>query len=159
MKITLVCVGSLKETYFRDAAAEYIKRLRPYAQVSVHEAAEERLPGNPSPADEAAARDRESERIARLIPAGSYVVALGIVGRQRSSEELADWIEQLRGQGQSHLCLIIGGSTGLSPTLDSVIAAKLSFGLMTLPHQLARIVLLEQIYRAFKIMRNEPYHK
>lgn len=159
MKITLICVGSLKEAYYRAAAAEYLKRLRPYAQVSVHEVAEERLPCNPSPADEVAVRDREAERIARLIPPGSYVVALDIGGRQRSSEDLAAWIEQLRGQGQSHFCLIIGGSTGLSPALNSAIAASLSFGPITLPHQLARIVLLEQVYRTFKIMRNEPYHK
>lgn len=159
MKITVVSVGSLKESYFRAAAAEYLKRLRPYAQVSIVEVPEERLPGNPSPADEASVRDKEAERIAKLIPPGSFVVALAIEGRQRSSEDLAGWIQQLQVQGQSHLCLIIGGSTGLSPTLDSVIVAKLSFGLMTLPHQLARIVLLEQIYRAFKIMRNEPYHK
>ncbi|HSL93247.1 MAG TPA: 23S rRNA (pseudouridine(1915)-N(3))-methyltransferase RlmH [Bacillota bacterium] len=159
MKVTLICVGALKEAYYRAAAAEYLKRLRPYAQVSVYEVAEERPPANPSAADEAAVRDREAERVAKLIPPGSFVVALAIEGRQRSSEDLAEWIQQLQVQGQSHLCLIIGGSTGLSPTLDGVIATKWSFGLITLPHQLARIVLLEQIYRAFKIMRNEPYHK
>ena len=159
MKITLICVGTLKEAYYRAAAAEYLKRLRPYAQVTVHEVAEERPPANPSPADEAAVRDREAERISRLIPPGSFVVAMAIEGRQRTSEDLAAWVQQLQVQGQSHLCLIIGGSTGLSPTLDGVVNASLSFGPITLPHQLARIVLLEQVYRAFKIMRNEPYHK
>lgn len=159
MKITVLAVGSLKEAYFRAAASEYLKRLTPYAQVKVVEIPEEKPPANPSPADEEKVRDKEGERILKAIPPGSFVVALSIDGKARSSESLADWFQSLMSGGHSHLCFIIGGSTGLSSTLQPAINAELSFGPITLPHQLARIVLLEQVYRAFKILRNEPYHK
>ena len=159
MKVTVIAVGNLREAHFRAACSEYLKRLTPYAQVKIVEVAEEKPPANPSAADEEKVREKEAERILRAIPAGSYVIALSIEARSRSSEQLADWLQQLQLQGQSHLCFIIGDSTGLSPVLKPSINAELSFGPITLPHQLARVVLLEQIYRAFKILRNEPYHK
>ena len=159
MKVTVIAVGNLKESYFRAAANEYIKRLTPYVQASVLEIAEEKTSLNPSPADEAKARDKEGERILKAIPAGSLVAALAIEGRLQSSEQFAEWVEHKRLNGCSHVTFIIGGSTGLSDNVKTKADHILSFGLITLPHQLARIVLLEQVYRAFRILRNEPYHK
>ncbi|KAF0194871.1 MAG: hypothetical protein FD169_1613 [Bacillota bacterium] len=159
MKVTVIAVGNLKEAYFRAAAQEYIKRLTPYAQVAVVEIPEEKTSLNPSPADEAKARDKEGERIIKAIPAGSFVAMLAIEGKALASERFADWIEGRRLSGCSHLSFIIGGSTGLSDNVKAKADHMLSFGLITLPHQLARIVLLEQVYRAFRILRNEPYHK
>ena len=159
MKVTVVAVGNLKESYFRAAAQEYIKRLMPYAQVSVVEIPEEKTSLNPSPADEAKARDKEGERIIKAIPAGSFVAMLAIEGKARSSDHFADWIENKRLGGRSHLTFVIGGSTGLSSDVKTKADDLISFGPITLPHQLARIVLLEQTYRAFRILRNEPYHK
>jgi 23S rRNA (pseudouridine1915-N3)-methyltransferase len=159
VKITVVAVGSLKESYFRAAAGEYIKRLSPYSQIRIVEIPEEKPPANPSPADEEKVREKEAERIQKALPAGAFVISLSIKGKPHSSESLAEWFQQLQLTGHSHLCFIIGGSTGLSPKLNPVIDTELSFGPITLPHQLARIILLEQVYRAFKITRNEPYHK
>ncbi|MDP3487717.1 MAG: 23S rRNA (pseudouridine(1915)-N(3))-methyltransferase RlmH [Bacillota bacterium] len=159
MKIIVVAVGNLKEAYFRAAAQEYIKRLTPCAQVAIVEIPESKTPINPSPADEANARDKEGERIIKAIPPGSYVAMLAIEGKARSSEHFADWIEHKRLSGRSHLTFVIGGSTGLSSDVKAKADDLISFGPITLPHQLARIVLLEQTYRAFRILRNEPYHK
>ncbi len=159
MKITIIAVGNLRETYFRAAAEEYLKRLSPYAQVAVVEVAEETAPLGASPASEAKLREKEGQQILKAVPAGSLALVLAIEGRQHSSEQFAAWLEQQRLIGRSHISFIIGGSTGLSEQVKAQSAGQISFGALTLPHQLARIVLLEQIYRAFRILRNEPYHK
>ncbi|MBT9136440.1 MAG: Ribosomal RNA large subunit methyltransferase H [Firmicutes bacterium] len=158
MKITVLAVGSLKEDYFRAAAAEYELRLTPYAQVQVNEVAESKVKASASPATLRQLMAEEGEALLRAIPAGSLPVALCIEAVPKSSLEFTAWLVGQRDGGQ-HLCFIIGGSHGLAPSVKVACRAKLSFGPLTLPHQLARIVLLEQIYRAFKIMRNEPYHK
>jgi len=159
MKITVLAVGNLKEPYFRAAAEEYIKRLAPYAQTSVIEIPEEKTSLNPSLADEAKAREKEGERILKAIPHGTFIAALAIEGKALSSPQFAEWIEHKRQSGRSHITFIIGSSTGLSDEVKSKADQLISFGPITLPHQLARIVLLEQTYRAFRILRNEPYHK
>lgn len=159
MKISVIAVGNLKEPYFRAAADEYLKRLTPYAQVTVIEVPEEKAPLNASPADEAKVREKEGQQILKSLPQGSFAVVLAIEGKQHSSEQFAQWLEQQRLTGRSHLTFIIGGSTGLSDKVKAESSAQVSFGAITLPHQLARIVLLEQIYRAFRILRNETYHK
>ena len=159
MKVTLLAVGSLKEDYFRRAAEEYVSRLTPYAEVKIHEIAEYKTTPSSSAANVAQARDKEGAAIIKAIPAGSVPVALAIEATPQSSVQFAAFLGQLRDSGQGHVCFIIGGSNGLSDAVKKASADKLSFGPLTLPHQLARIVLLEQIYRAFKIMRNEPYHK
>lgn len=159
MKLSIIAVGNLKEAYFRQAAGEYLKRLMPYAQTTVLEIAEEKTPLNPSPKDELIAREKEGERILKAVPPGSFVAALAIEGKAISSEQLAEWVEHKRQSGRSHIVFVIGGSTGLSEQVKQSADQLLSFGPITLPHQLARIVLLEQVYRAFRILRNEPYHK
>lgn len=159
MKITVVAVGSLKEPYFKAAADEYLKRLSPYAQLTIVEIIEEKAPLNTSPADEVKVREKEGERILKALPPGSSAVVLAIEGKQYSSEQFAAWLEQQRLSGRSHLTFIVGGSTGLADRVKTSADSHISFGPITLPHQLARIVLLEQIYRAFRILRNEPYHK
>lgn len=154
MKLTLVAVGRLKEKYWRSAADEYLKRLKPYARVDVVEIAD-----RDSSRDEARARADEAADILKAIPAGAYVIALAIDGRQRSSEGFAADIERLGIEGRSNVALVIGGSVGLAPEVLARADERLSLGPMTLPHNLAQIVLLEQVYRAFRIIRNEPYHK
>lgn len=156
MNIEIICVGKLKERFWVDACAEYLKRLRPYAKVQVTE-----LPDiDPARAGgEAPARAQEGERILAVLPEGAHTVALAIDGKQRTSEQLSQHIDELAVRGVSDIAFIIGGSTGLAPAVLDRADERLSFGAITLPHNLARVVLLEQLYRAFKISRNEPYHK
>ena len=159
MKIDIICVGKVKEAFYRDAAAEYIKRLGRYAAVSVLEVADEPTPERASDAEEAAIRQREGERILKKISAGARVIALAIDGRGYSSEGFSAHINELALSGCSHIQFIIGGSLGLSPEVLSAADEKISFSAMTFPHQLMRVILLEQIYRAYRIIRHEPYHK
>lgn len=156
MNITVMCVGKLKERFWADACAEYLKRLRPYAKVEVTEVPDI----DPARAGgEAQARAQEGERILDALPGGAHAIALAIDGKQRTSEQLSRHIDELGVRGTSDIAFIIGGSTGLAPAVLERANEELSFGAITLPHNLARVVLLEQLYRAFRISRNEPYHK
>jgi 23S rRNA (pseudouridine1915-N3)-methyltransferase len=154
VNLTLVAVGKLKERHWRDAADEYLKRLGPYARIRVVEA-----PDRDVTADEERARAAEADGILRALPDGAHVVALDVAGEARSSEALADWLERHGVDGRSSLTFVIGGAGGLHPRVLARAEERLSLGPMTLPHQLARVVLLEQLYRAFRIIRGEPYHR
>ena len=156
MKFTLVVVGKLKERFWTDACAEYLKRLQPYAKTSVVEVADV----DPARAGgEAAAVEREGASILKAVPERAHVVLLAIDGKQRSSESLSSRIDDLGLSGKSELVFVIGGSCGVSADVRRRADETLSFGPITLPHNLARVVLLEQLYRACKISRGEPYHK
>lgn len=159
MNIKIITVGKLKEKYLKDAVNEYLKRLSAYAKVEIIELAEERISDNPSEAEEYQVRQKEGERILKAIPDQAYVLALAIQGKQLSSEDLAQKISDLALRGNSNLVLIIGGSIGLSDEVYKRADFQLSFSKMTFPHQLIRVILLEQVYRAFKINRGEKYHK
>ena len=159
MKITLITVGKIKEKYFADAIAEYAKRLSRYCKLEIVEVADEKTPDGASEALENQIKEKEGERILSKVPDSAYVVALAIEGKQLDSEELAEKMEKLNVSGISHLVFIIGGSLGLTPKVLNRADFKLSFSKMTFPHQLMRVVLLEQIYRSFRIRNNEPYHK
>lgn len=158
MEMRIVCVGKLKEDFWRNAAAEYSKRLSRFCRLSITELKEERLPDNPSAAQEQAVILAEGEAILRTIKADSYVVALDVEGKSLTSPQLAAELESLTMQGRS-LCFVIGGSLGLSAAVLQRANARISLSALTFPHQLARVLLLEQIYRSFKIMRGETYHK
>ena len=149
MNITIICVGKLKEKYWQDAAAEYLKRLSRFAKMNVIELAE-------SKSDDVA---EESAAIIEHIPKGAYVVALDVGGKNLSSEGLADFIAAKTVDGVSHICFIIGGSNGYNDSVRAASDMRLSFSSFTFPHQLMRVILLEQIYRAFKINAGEKYHK
>ncbi len=157
--IQLICVGKLKEKFYADAAAEYAKRLGAYCKLTVWELPEERLPDKPSPAQIDAALDREGGRILAKLPPSAAVVALCVEGTALSSEELAARMEKWAVQGVSQLAFLIGGSFGLHPKVKSRAALRLSMSPMTFPHHLARVMALEQIYRAFKINEGSSYHK
>lgn len=158
MNIKIICVGKLKERYWEAATAEYMKRLGAYCSVSVTEVKEERLPANASAADERRVIEAEGRSILARIAKGDYVIALDIKGRGLGSEEIAKHIKETAFT-HSTIDFIIGGSLGLSSEVISRADLRLSFGKITLPHQLARVVLLEQVYRAFKINAGETYHK
>ena len=160
MIIEIICIGKLKERYWQDAAAEYVKRLGRFARVEITELPEERLRGDSS-ADEAAVIKAEGGSIlARLAPGPqSYIIALDVKGKALSSEGLADRVSQLALEGKSRIVFVIGGSLGLSAEVLAAADFRLSFSAMTFPHQMMRVILLEQIYRAFKINANETYHK
>lgn len=159
MNIQVVCIGKLKEKYWTEALSEYRKRLGKYCTLSIDELREERLPDNASGAQEEAVKEEEGKRILGRLKAGTYVIALDIKGRALSSEELARKMNDLAINGRSHVAFIIGGSLGLSEAVLERADMRLSFSRMTFPHQLMRIILLEQLYRSFKINRNETYHK
>lgn len=158
MNVTVIAVGKLKESYLRDGCGEYIKRLGAFSKINVIEVNEERVSDNPSPAEIENVIRKEGERILSKIPKGSAVIPLCIEGKEYSSPAFSSLIEKISLEC-SNLCFIIGGSFGLSDEVKSMGKTKLSFGKMTLPHQLARMVLLEQIYRAFSISNNSKYHK
>ena len=158
LNIRVICVGKSKEKYWDAAYAEYLKRLRAYCSPEVIEVREARLPANASPADERNVIDAEGRDILGRISGGDFVIALDIRGKEFSSEELARKISDIS-FNNSRICFIIGGSLGLSDEVKERADLRLSFGKITLPHQLARVVLLEQIYRAFKINSGEAYHK
>ena len=159
MKIDICCVGKVKESAFRDMISEYSKRLSRYANLSILEVADEKTPENASEAVEEGIKKKEGERLLSVIKENSFVIALAIDGKNLSSTELADKVNSLGINGISHIQFVIGGSLGLSPEVLRRADMKLSFGRMTFPHQLMRVILLEQIYRSFRISRNEPYHK
>lgn len=157
--IQLLCVGKLKEKFYADAVSEYAKRLGAYCKLSIVELPEERLPDRPSQAQIDAALDREGDRILAKIPAGSVIIALCVEGTLLSSEELAGRMEKWAVQGGSQLTFLIGGSCGLHSKVKQRAALRLSMSPMTFPHHLARVMVLEQIYRAFKINEGSNYHK
>ncbi len=159
MKITIVTVGKIKEKYLKDAIAEYSKRLSKYCKLEIIEVADEKTPDNASAVVEEQIRAKEAERILKYVKEDAYVITLEIQGKQLTSEELADKIEKLGVQGTSHIMLIIGGSIGLGEEVLKRSDFALSFSKMTFPHQLMRVILLEQIYRSYRIISGEPYHK
>ena len=156
--VNVVCVCKLKERYLKDGCAEYIKRLSAFSKVNVYEVAEERCGDNPSDAEIKNVIEKEGNRIAARIPKGSCVIPLCIEGREYSSPEFSAELERAS-MNYSSVTFVIGGSFGLSQEVKALGKIKLSFGKMTLPHQLARMVLLEQIYRAFSISNHSKYHK
>ena len=156
MKITVVAVGKLKERFWKDAVAEYAKRLGGYCQLKLVEVADR----DPAKAGgEQKAMEAEAADICKAVPQAAHCILLAIDGKQRSSENLAARLDELALSGASELAFVIGGSTGVAPAVRARADETLSFGPITLPHNLARVVLLEQVYRAFKISRGEPYHK
>ncbi|AIQ66159.1 Ribosomal RNA large subunit methyltransferase H [compost metagenome] len=159
MFIQLITVGKLKEKYLVQGIQEYAKRLTPYLKFQMIEVADEKAPDTLSEAEVSGVKAREGERILAHVKEGAHVIALAIDGKLWSSEELAAEIDRLGTYGTSHVVFVIGGSHGLSDAVLSRAQQRLSFGRMTLPHQLMRLVLVEQIYRAVKINRGEPYHK
>lgn len=159
MKITLITVGKIKEKYLKDAIAEYSKRLSRYCKLEIIEVADEKTPDNTSETVENGIRDKEGERILKYVKDDAYVVTLEIKGKLLTSEELAEKIDKLGIQGTSHIIFIIGGSIGLGKEVLKRSDYALSFSKMTFPHQLMRVILLEQIYRSYRIISHEPYHK
>jgi 23S rRNA (pseudouridine1915-N3)-methyltransferase len=159
MQIRIIVVGKIKEKFVQVGIAEYDKRLRPYAKVQIVEVADEKRPGSASPATESAAIEKEGERILAAIPEDSFVIALDVKGRSWSSEELAASLREWELSGQNHLAFVIGGDLGLSPAVRTRSNMRLSLSPMTFTHPMARLLLLEQVYRAFRILRGEPYHK
>ena len=159
MKITLVTVGKIKERYFEDAIKEYSKRLGRYCRLDIIQVQDEKTPDGAGEAMERQIKDKEGQRILSNIKDGAYVIALAIEGRMLSSEELASRLQKLGVDGISHIVFVIGGSLGLSDEVMRRADFALSFSKMTFPHQLMRVVLLEQIYRSYRIMAGEPYHK
>ena len=159
MNIDIVCVGRIKERYLTDAIAEYSKRLSRYCKLNIIEVADEKTPEHASEGVDRQIKAKEGERIAKHLKPGAFVIALAIDGQMLSSEGLAAKVSQLGIQGVSHIQLVIGGSIGLDEAGLKRADYKLSFSKMTFPHQLMRVILLEQIYRAYKINAGEPYHK
>ncbi|MGN0985968.1 MAG: 23S rRNA (pseudouridine(1915)-N(3))-methyltransferase RlmH [Candidatus Enterenecus sp.] len=159
LSVTLICVGKMKEKFYMDAAAEYVKRLGSYCRLELAELPEQRLPQNPTQGEITAALEKEGEAIRAKIPANSSVVALCIEGTEYSSEELAGLIGRWEHSAAKHLVFVIGGSYGLHPSVKAEAWVKLSMSPMTFPHHLARVMLLEQLYRAFKIREGSGYHK
>lgn len=159
LTVSILCVGKLKEAYWRDACSEYEKRLGSYCRCRIVEVAEERLGDNPSAALIAAAVEAEGQRLLAHIPSGAAAVAMCIEGKELDSTSLSAYIDRLTVDGTSHICLLIGGSWGLSESVKSRANLRLSMSPMTFPHQLARVMLLEQIYRAFQISTGGKYHK
>lgn len=159
MRITILCVGKIKEKYFTDAVVEYTKRLGRYHKLEIIEVADERTSEGAGEGIREQILSREGERLLRYLREESYVIALAIEGKELSSEELAEKLDALAIFGNSHISFIIGGSLGLSEQIKQRADYLLSFSKMTFPHQLMRVVLLEQIYRCCKISAHEPYHK
>ena len=159
MKITIVCVGKIKEKFYRDAVEEYKKRLGRYCKMQIVEVADEKTPDKASEALENQIKEKEGNRILSHISDNDYVIALAINGKERDSVELAEHIKALGLHGKSSLTFVIGGSLGLSEEVLKRADEKLSFSKMTFPHQLMRVILAEQIYRSYRIIHGEPYHK
>lgn len=159
MKITVLCVGKIKEKFYREALDEYIKRMSRYAKVEILEVQDEKTPDGASEVQEAAIKEKEGERLLAKWDENSYTFVLAINGKQYSSEAFSKQLDKLGTYGTSHVQFVIGGSFGLGKNVLSRADSLLSFSEMTFPHQLMRVILLEQIYRAYRIMKNEPYHK
>lgn len=158
MKINIIAAGKIKEKYLQMGIAEFMKRLPPYADVKITEIAEEKMKDNPSAAEKEKTLAAEGERLLKQVPQGSYLFVLDVYGKQISSEELSEKIDALALQGNSNLSFLIGGAFGLSEEVRKAADEKISFSRMTFTHQMVRLLLVEQIYRAFKISRGEPYH-
>lgn len=159
MKITIVSVGKLKEKYLKQGIQEYMKRLGAYAKVEIKEVADEKAPENMSDADMLDVKRKEGERILSHISPDAYVITLEINGKQLTSEQLAKKMDELATYGKSKIAFIIGGSLGISEEVQKRSDYALSFSKMTFPHQVMRLILLEQVYRSYRINRGEPYHK
>ncbi|MDD6455014.1 MAG: 23S rRNA (pseudouridine(1915)-N(3))-methyltransferase RlmH [Lachnospiraceae bacterium] len=159
MKITILSVGKSKEKYWNDAIAEYAKRLSRYCKLELVEVADEKTPDGASEKLEEQIKRKEGQRVLDKIPADAYVLALAIEGKMPDSVGLSRNLERLGIEGKSHLVFVIGGSLGLAKEVLDRADEKISFSAMTFPHQLMRVILLEQIYRSYRIMNGEPYHK
>ncbi|MEI3228313.1 MAG: 23S rRNA (pseudouridine(1915)-N(3))-methyltransferase RlmH [Lachnospiraceae bacterium] len=159
MKITILTVGKIKEDFYRKAIAEYSKRLSRYCKLEIIEVTDEKTPDSASAVVEEQIKDKEGERLLKYIREDAYVIVLAIEGKMLDSIELSKNIEQLGIMGKSHIIFVIGGSLGLSDRILKRADYKLSFSKMTFPHQLMRVILLEQIYRSYRIICKEPYHK
>ncbi len=159
IQVKLICVGRMREKYFMEAFAEYAKRLQAYCRLDLAEIAEQRLPDRPSDREIAAALEREGQEILKAVPADAYVAALCVEGRQMPSEGMAALIAERESSGKPKLCFIIGGSFGLAPMVKARADRRLSMSQMTFPHHLARVMLIEQLYRGFKINEGSQYHK
>jgi len=159
MRITIICVGKIKEKYFREAITEYEKRLSKYCKLEIIEVADEKTPENAGDALEEQIKEKEAQRILKYIKEDAYVYSLEILGQQPDSVAFAEQIEKLGIQGKSHIQFIIGGSLGLHQSISKKADRAISFSSMTFPHQMMRVILLEQIYRSYRIMMGEPYHK
>jgi len=159
MNLTIISVGKLKEKYLKEGINEYLKRLSKYAKVEIIEVPDEKAPENLSQREEENIKDKEGQNILKHIKDNMFVVALDIQGKHLSSEEFAQFLSQRAIEGKSSIAFIIGGSIGLSKSVLNRADFKLSFSKMTFPHQLMRLILLEQIYRAYRIISGEPYHK
>ena len=158
MKITIVAVGKIKEKYLTMGIAEFVKRLTPFCRLSIIEVDEERMPDSPSEGEKIKVLTREGERMMKHIKDGTHLIVLDVVGKQASSEELAEKMNSLGLCGKSDVTFAIGGAFGLSPDLVKAADERLSFSKMTFTHQMIRLLLVEQVYRGFKINRGEPYH-
>ncbi|MFS0673665.1 23S rRNA (pseudouridine(1915)-N(3))-methyltransferase RlmH [Ornithinibacillus sp. 179-J 7C1 HS] len=159
MKITIISVGKLKEKYLKQGIDEYMKRLSAYAKVDIVEVADEKAPENMSEAEMEEVKRKEGERILSHVGQDTYVITLEIGGKMISSEQLAAKMDELATYGKSKIAFVIGGSLGISEAVQKRSDYALSFSRMTFPHQLMRLVLLEQVYRGYRIIKNEPYHK
>ena len=159
LSVHLICVGKLKEKFYREAVEEYTKRLSAYCKLNLVELPEVKLPQNPSLGEIQAALDKEGDAIRAKIPANSSLVAMCVEGKMRSSEELAEMVRTWEHNSAKHLVFVIGGSYGLHPSIKAEAWVQLSMSPMTFPHHLARVMVLEQIYRAFKINEGSSYHK
>lgn len=159
MQIRVIAVGRIKEKYLQEGIAEYEKRLRPYVKLQTVELAEEKRPQPASPANQSAAIEKEGERVLGAIPEGSFLITLDVHGQSWSSEDLAALFGERELSGQNFLTFVIGGDLGLAPCVIARSNLRLSLSQMTFTHPMARFILMEQVYRAFRILRGEPYHK
>ncbi len=157
--ITILCVGKLKEKYWKDAADEYSKRLSAYCDLKIEQVQDEKAAENLSEAQKQKVKDKEGEKLLSKLPDNTYLIALTIDGKKYTSERLSSHIEKIQSSGDGRIAFAIGGSLGLSEAVVKRADEKMSFSDLTFPHQLARVILLEQIYRSFKIRSGEPYHK
>ena len=158
MRFYVVCIGKLKDAYLRDGVAEFVKRMRPYGGITITELNESKIGDKPSDVDRKQVVAEEGDRLLKAVPKNAYTVLLDVYGKSMSSEELAKTVSKLEVDGVSDMAFIIGGAFGVSDTLRQTVNYKLSFSPMTFTHQMVRLLLVEQIYRASKINRNEPYH-
>ncbi|NJP37971.1 23S rRNA (pseudouridine(1915)-N(3))-methyltransferase RlmH [Alkalicoccus luteus] len=159
MQITIISVGKLKEKYLKQGIAEFEKRLSAYCKLQLVEVSDEQAPETMSEKEIEQVKEKEGERILQKIKPGHYVYALDLGGKQRTSEAFADELDKLSIHGKSQIAFVIGGSNGLSESVLKRADASISFSKMTFPHQLMKLILIEQVYRAFRIMKGEPYHK
>ena len=158
-RVTIICTGKLKEKFYLNAAAEYVKRLSRFCKLEILELAEERLPDDPSPAQIEAALSREADAVRAKLPAGCFLIAMCVEGKERSSEELARLLAEAATRGAGHVVFLIGSSFGMHPSLKQQADLRLSMSPMTFPHHLLRVMLLEQVYRAYQINAGSKYHK